>query len=71
MKITNTKTTTEVKRGFQEKYPKLKLEFYSSKHKKLEGSKEEARIKEEQLLSDLNPAIEEGSIEFNDDLKVS
>lgn len=62
LEINNQTTTLQVKRFFNHKFPYLKIEFFTVKHKSGEPSQSKDMIHENLLLNTINPALKESSL---------
>jgi len=71
MLITENKTIGEIKKEFNEKFPALKLEFYSKPHKAGEGSLSKDTLDENATISQVRTQHIEGDISIHSNQKVS
>ena len=61
----------EIQNQFSYAFPHLRLEFFKVKHEKSMGSPAAFKYKHDHTLSELNPQIEEGRIEWSGDMTVN
>jgi hypothetical protein len=66
--LEDTFTLNEVKKQFHLGFPYLKIEFFNTKHKTFEATKQSQMIRENLSLKDLTS--KEGSLEVNKDMTV-
>jgi hypothetical protein len=71
MTISDERTLAEVQREFHEKFPFLKLAFYSTPHKTGEGSQNKALINETKTIGEVRTVHNTGDLSINGHLKVS
>lgn len=71
MKINRNSKLSEIQKYFNDKYPGLKLEFYSKEHKDHAGSPKSVQIDEDFLVTNLNESLEEGILNTEETRRVS
>lgn len=71
MDITDNVTIREIQEAFSDKFPFLKLEFYSERHEAGEGSPDKVKLDPDQTIGDARTIDTEGDISINGHLKVS
>jgi len=70
MRITDQKKLVDIQREFKEKFPYLKIEFYSGRHKPGEGSPVGEKLNNEQTIGTVRQIHEEGDLQIQDDMSV-
>ena len=65
MKITKATTVQHIFNEFADKFPYLKLEFYTSSHADGEGSRKEDQVSHSTLIGSLNPSLHDTELVFN------
>ena len=70
MDITDNSTIREVQQQFNEKFPYLKLEFYTEHHESGEGSPDKEKIDPDRTIGEVRTIHNEGDISVNGHLKV-
>ena len=70
MFIDNNTTTQELTNAFASDFPFLKIEFYKKGHDHFHGSPKKEEIKEEKKLSDLNPDLSSGELNWEKAMSV-
>lgn len=70
MIISDEKKLKDIQREFQEKFPFLKLEFYSEEHAAGEGSADKQKLDPEKTIGDVRKTHTAGDISINGHLKV-
>jgi len=71
MTITDNKTIQEVQTEFNNKFPFLKIEFYTEEHGNHEGSPKAAEIDKSQTIDDVRTKKKEGELSIHANQKVS
>ena len=71
MIITKNKTITEVQQEFQQKFPYLKIEFYTLPHKSGEASSPLRQIDASKKIGELTDHLTETELSINGHLKVN
>jgi hypothetical protein len=71
MFISDSKTIREVKNEFHDKFPWLKIEFYSKSHGAGEGSPESLHLDDELTIAQVRSVHSEGELSIHGNLKVS
>ena len=71
MIISDDKTIKNIQDEFQEKFPFLKLEFYTTPHKVGEGSAEKLHIEGDKTIGKIRKIHNSGNLSINGHLKVS
>ena len=70
MLIDNKTTTQQLASAFASDFPYLKIEFYKKGHDHFHGSPKNEEIKEDKKLSELNPEISSGDINWENTMSV-
>ncbi|MFT4533484.1 MAG: hypothetical protein ACJA1A_003194 [Saprospiraceae bacterium] len=70
MFIDNNTTTKELENTFISDFPYLKIKFYKKGHEHFHGSPKNEEIKEEKKLSDLNPDLSLGELNWDKTMSV-
>ncbi|HEU4556168.1 MAG TPA: hypothetical protein VFS25_25195 [Chitinophaga sp.] len=65
LQISDNKTISMVQRDFSGYFPFLKIEFFDEPHKKMEGSKEIHRLREEELIGHIRQRHNTGMLEIH------
>lgn len=71
MIITDKKNIREIQKEFNDKFPYLKIEFYTGKHKRGEGSPVVERLNPDQSIGAIRKVHTDGDLSIDGDLKVS
>ena len=71
MIITDSKKISQVQNEFNDKFPYLKLEFYSKAHAEGEGSRDKERIDSTKTVGEVRSIHNTGDLSINGHLKVS
>ncbi len=70
MFIDNNTTTQELANAFASDFPYLKIEFYKKGHDHFHGSPKNEEIKEEKKLSEINPELSSGELNWEKTMSV-
>lgn len=71
MFISDSKTIREVKNEFHDKFPWLKIEFYSKGHETGQGSPESAHLNDDLSIGEVRSVHGEGELSIHGNLKVA
>ena len=71
MIIKDSKKIVDIQREFNDKFPYLKIEFYTKEHAAGDGSKDKEKIDPEVLVSEVRSIHTSGDLSINGHLKVS
>jgi hypothetical protein len=69
--ISDTATIREIQRAFSERFPFLKLEFFSRPHQKGKGSEKQYMKTDDALLKDFRRVHSEGDLIINPEMSVT